>query len=111
MLAAASLTGTGVTVFGDGVQLNGIDGDVYVLSLSYPSVLPPGVLPQNLGIFSRTGTTGAMDFAVTANSTGIGIPTSFPTSFSSYLALHPIPVVGTYGVDTTTQTVWAVLDH
>ena len=122
-------SGTGFPqLISDVVNLNGVSGgsaSTYVLQMTYDaSQMAGGTAGVNTGISegflflgSRNATTGDWQNAIVGNdSTGSNAGTSIiQSSFASYTAAHPTfslaSMLGTWGVDTTNNDVWAVVDH
>ena len=108
----------------DVVQLGGVpEGLDYVMSMSFnPNALgiTPNVLTlaanQRIYLVSDTGTAGAWENAVLGNTGQAGSLAGFyDETYAKFLADHSgatlASQLGAWGVDTTGDVVWAVLNH
>jgi len=94
------------------MQLTNTSGTAQVLSLTYDPLLAPDLAQDAyLGWFD-TGTTTWVN-AIDDNVGGTG--SFFQGSWSDYLTANPTATptsaLGVYGHDTTTNSVWAVVNH
>jgi hypothetical protein len=89
----------------DVLTVTGLDGNLFVLEMTYSE---SGLLvPENdLFLAWLDELSGLWVNATAGNSSGTA---TFAGNVAYNAALHS--ALGTYGVDTTTNTVWAVLDH
>ena len=96
----------------DIMQLTDTAGTEQVLSLTYaPGLAPASPQEAYLGWFDTTTTDWVN--AIDGNSGGTG--SFFQGSWASYLTANPsataASALGTYGHDSTTNSVWAVVNH
>jgi hypothetical protein len=113
-------------IVSDVVKLGGVDGTVYVLQMSYDDTVlaiagKEDVLAQNgkINLVSDTGTgpfpwQNAVQANTGNNATGWLVELNYQGSFSDFQIAQGTNLadyIGAWGVDTTTNVVWAVLDH
>lgn len=94
----------------DVVELTGLDGNLFVLQLSYDEIA--GESGLQLGWFDGT----AWVLASTDNNgnNADGLQLAYSGSFADFQAANGTDLsdyIGAYGVDTAANTVWAVLNH
>jgi hypothetical protein len=105
----------------DVVQLTGLDGVTFVLQMTYDETQLPGGASSETALY---GTESLYLGWLDPNGGGSGIPkwrnaidgnhgpnVGLTNLFGSWSANGSSTVLGTWGVDTTANTVWAVLDH
>ncbi|MFM8498011.1 MAG: beta strand repeat-containing protein [Planctomycetia bacterium] len=104
------------SLLSDMLSLQGTDALPQVLQLSYDPSGLPSFVQENL-VISWLDASGAWVKAVQGNNGSNPITMSSPWlgSWASYTAAHPAAtldqLLGAYGVDMTTHTVWTAINH
>jgi len=107
----ADLAGTPVDLDFSGVGVQ----ELYVLQLTYlDGNIPSGITESQMQVLFYDTLTGDWELAVDGNTAGT--PTFFNGSYTDYLAgpgggIFDAGDLGAYGIDTTNNHAWAVLDH
>ncbi len=103
-------TGESGLLDSDVVNLTGIDGTIFVLQMSYDEAVVAANSQSEeslfLGYFSDSGWVNAI-----LGDHGTNLGTHYLGAWSDTNGANSTLVLGSWGVDTTSNVVWAVLDH